>query len=55
MFPDLADMDTWQAVETGPFLEVDISSLEPQSMYAVRVSAKGMDGKIWQHVWASHY
>ena len=39
------DMDRWQSMETGPYTVAEISSLEPHSVYAVRVRAKGTDGR----------
>jgi netrin-G3 ligand len=37
-------MDRWQQMETGPYTIAEISGLEPHSVYAVRVRAKGPDG-----------
>jgi netrin-G3 ligand len=42
----VADMDRWQSQEiSGPFTVTEISGLEPHSVYAVRVRARGADGR----------
>ena len=41
----LIDMERWQSVEIGPFNIIEITSLEPHTVYAVRVRAKLIDGK----------
>jgi hypothetical protein len=38
------DMDRWWSMETGPFTVMDISGLDLNTVYAVRVRAKSTDG-----------
>lgn len=39
------DTDGWTSVEIGPFTSAEISGLEPAAVYAVKVRAKGVDGR----------
>ena len=41
----LPNMDDWQSVEIGPYTVTDINGLEPHTVYAVRVRARGADGR----------
>ena len=44
MYPN-PDMDKWLSVEIGPYTVAELAGLEPQTSYAVRVRAKGIDGR----------
>lgn len=44
MYPN-KEIETWQRMEIGPFFEAVIDTLEPHSMYALKVSAKSVDGR----------
>ena len=40
------DMDKWDSMEImGPYTVAEIGALEPHTVYAVRVRAKGQDGR----------
>lgn len=41
----IPDIDKWLSVEIGPYTVAELSGLEPHTSYAVRVRAKGIDGR----------
>jgi hypothetical protein len=40
------DLDGWSSLEIGPYNSAEINGLEPATIYAVRVRAKGFDGRF---------
>lgn len=40
------DLDGWSSLEIGPYNSAEINGLEPSAVYAVRVRAKGVDGRF---------
>ena len=38
-------MHVWQQMEIGPYTVADISGVEKENVYAVRVQAKTVDGR----------
>lgn len=41
----IPDIDKWLSIEIGPYTVAELSGLEPHTSYAVRVRAKGIDGR----------
>ena len=42
----LPDMDDWSNVDIGPYSVTEVSGLESRTVYAVRVRARGADGRL---------
>ncbi|CAL1538075.1 unnamed protein product [Lymnaea stagnalis] len=40
------NMHSWQQLEIGPYTVADITNLDPQTVYAVRIQAKSVDGRF---------
>ncbi|XP_076462562.1 LOW QUALITY PROTEIN: tyrosine-protein phosphatase Lar-like [Babylonia areolata] len=38
-------MDAWQYLDTGPYTVLDLTGLDPHTVYAVRVQARSVDGR----------
>ena len=48
--PDINDgpsenLDRWTSIEIGPYTSAEINGLEPNAVYAVKVRARGLDGR----------
>jgi len=42
---DSLNVDGWTSMEIGPFNSAEIAGLEPSVVYAVKVRARGTDGR----------